>query len=305
MLLERYATYNGSDARTCPATLNCIAWVELGLGVYGIEGGLYSLIRALERVAMRLGVEVRTDTPVRRIDAPDRVRGVVLDDAMIHADAVVCNADIAHLADTLLPGPRSPKRPKTASMSGWTAVFRARSAPDRLAHEVLFPSDYEAEFADIFDHDRPPREPTVYVCAQSRAHGRLAWPDAEPLFVMANAPPEPLSGTRDPSVWTDLRQVVHERLLRSGLVHADDPVIWERSPRGLADTYPGTRGSLYGAASNTRLDAFGRPPNRWTRVPGLYLASGSAHPGGGVPLCAQSGRLAAHAALVDLGIATR
>ena len=37
-------------------------------------------------------------------------------------------------------------------------------------------------------------------------------------------------------------------------------------------------------------------------IGGLYLASGSAHPGGGVPLCAQSGLLAAQAALFDLGI---
>ena len=32
MLLRRYATYNGSDPRQAPATLNCIAHVELSLG---------------------------------------------------------------------------------------------------------------------------------------------------------------------------------------------------------------------------------------------------------------------------------
>jgi 1-hydroxycarotenoid 3,4-desaturase len=32
---------------------------------------------------------------------------------------------------------------------------------------------------------------------------------------------------------------------------------------------------------------------------GLYLAGGSAHPGGGVPMCLQSGRLAAEALLED------
>ena len=37
-------------------------------------------------------------------------------------------------------------------------------------------------------------------------------------------------------------------------------------------------------------------------VRGLYLASGSAHPGGGVPLCLQSGRAAAAALLEDLGL---
>src|SRR5690606_617972 len=40
-LLLRYATYNGSHPWRAPATLNCIAWVELGLGCYGIKGGMF------------------------------------------------------------------------------------------------------------------------------------------------------------------------------------------------------------------------------------------------------------------------
>ena len=50
-LLLRYATYNGSNPYSAPATLNCIAWVELGMGCYGVEGGLYEISRALERDA--------------------------------------------------------------------------------------------------------------------------------------------------------------------------------------------------------------------------------------------------------------
>ena len=41
------------------------------------------------------------------------------------------------------------------------------------------------------------------------------------------------------------------------------------------------------------FSAFRRPPNAVAKLPGLYLASGSAHPGGGMPLCLQSGRQAA------------
>jgi phytoene dehydrogenase-like protein len=47
MLLRRYATYNGSDPRRAPATLNCIAHVELSMGGYGIQGGIHALVDAL------------------------------------------------------------------------------------------------------------------------------------------------------------------------------------------------------------------------------------------------------------------
>ena len=52
-------------------------------------------------------------------------------------------------------------------------------------------------------------------------------------------------------------------------------------------------GSLYGPASNSRLHAFWRQPNRSRRVPGLFFAGGGAHPGGGMPLVTLSGRIAA------------
>ncbi|MGD9028006.1 MAG: CrtD protein, partial [Methyloceanibacter sp.] len=48
---------------------------------------------------------------------------------------------------------------------------------------------------------------------------------------------------------------------------------------------------------------FTRPTAR-TKIPGLYLAGGSAHPGPGVPMAAMSGRLAAASILEDLTSAT-
>jgi phytoene dehydrogenase-like protein len=211
----------------------------------------------------------------------------------------VVNADLAHLLDDLLPARLDPDldHPKTPSMSGWTAVIRARRRPhnQRPPHTVLFPQRYEEEFADIFERDRPPAEPTVYLCAQQKAHRRAGWEDHEPLFVMANAPAEPKDAPRDPAVWASLRETVVDRLRQMNLIDADDVIIWERTPSDLASQFRGTRGSIYGAASNSKFAAFRRAPNRVEGVPGLYLASGSVHPGGGVPLCVQSGKTAAQA----------
>lgn len=49
------------------------------------------------------------------------------------------------------------------------------------------------------------------------------------------------------------------------------------------------------------LSAFYRQPNRCTHYTGLYFCGGSAHPGGGMPLAALSGRHAAEALLEDFG----
>lgn len=305
MLLLRYATYNGSDPRRAPATLNCIAHVELAGGGWGVEGGMMEIARALRRAAERLGVRIHTGTRAERILASGgRVRGVEAGGRSWPADAVVANADAARVLGHLL----SPAlRPRSAggsepSMSGWTAVLRARrreAGAPRVAHTVLFPADYEAEFADLFDRDRPPAEPTVYLCAQEAAHGRRGWAEEEPVFVMANAPAEPADAPRSPEVWDALRGAVLRRLDAAGLRDPDDELVWERTPTDLAAAFPGSRGSIYGAASNSAWAAFRRPANRVRGVHGLYLAGGSAHPGGGVPLCVLSGRAAASALLHD------
>ncbi len=302
-ILMRYATYNGSDVRRAPATLNCIAHVELALGGFGVKGGISALVDALVQTAEDLGVKILYNTPVDRVlTVGKRVVGVFADGRSHSADAVVVNADPAHLsADLLLPGRRDGVRPSPEpSMSGWTGVFAATRTPGRAAHTVVFAPDYEQEFIDLFDHGRPPTSPTVYASAQEVAHHRAGWPEHEPLFTMINLPPTSASQhTRTTIPPGQLAAQARSRLVQAGLLHGGDALVWERDNAGLAARFPGSCGAIYGAASNSPWAAFQRPPNRCRGLPGLYLASGGAHPGGGMPLALQSGRLAAAALCED------
>jgi 1-hydroxycarotenoid 3,4-desaturase len=296
-LLLRFATYNGSNALTCPATLACIVHVELGLGTYGVEGGMYALATGLEGLAKSKGAMFRCQARVSRIVVEGgRARGVLLADGEpLRARAVLANADARHVFGDLLGKDKTHQAP---SMSAWTAVARARRRPERPPHEVLFGAPYEEEFRAIFERQQAPDEPTVYLCAQEKAHARRGWAEHEPVFLMANAP----AGTPDDEA---LGTRACARLRAAGLLEPGDELVWQRAPSGLARAFPGTLGAIYGAASSTALAAFSRPKNRVRELPGLYLASGSVHPGGGVPLCLLSGLYAADAAAKDLGAKVR
>jgi hypothetical protein len=77
-------------------------------------------------------------------------------------------------------------------------------------------------------------------------------------------------------------------------------------PDGFDALFPGTGGALYGKANHGMLGSFSRPGAR-SRLPGLYLAGGSVHPGAGVPMATLSGRLArgSHGVPVRSGVEVR
>lgn len=301
-LLARFATYAGSDARRAPAVLGSIAWVELGLGGFGVRGGIHRLVDRLAAAALRLGVELRYGAPVAGVEvARGQVRGVALRGGeRLDAEAVICNAEARLLFEALLPAGLRRAVAGEPSYSGDCLLLRAPRA-ERPAHDVLLPARYLDEL-EALARGQAPADPTVTVCAPRVAHEAPSWEGADALFCMVNAPAE---GEGRDRTRAGFAAAVRARLATAGIAPADAPAIWQRDAGELSRRFPGSAGSLYGSASHSWRAAFLRPPNRVASVRGLYLASGSAHPGAGLPLVASSGLRAAEALDRDLARSPR
>ena len=63
-------------------------------------------------------------------------------------------------------------------------------------------------------------------------------------------------------------------------------------PRVIESKTLSHNGALYGSSSNHWLSAFLRQPNFSRKIKGLYFVGGSVHPGGGIPLCLLSAKIA-------------
>lgn len=293
VMLDRYATYAGSDPRRAPAALGVIPYVEQTFGAWHIGGGVRGLADALFERCLERGVQFAFETDVTAIlTSVQSVEAVQLADGSTRsADVVVANADASHVYGRLVTDPRA-RRPlqalqrTTPSMAGFAMMLALRGrTPGIQHHNVWFSDDYDAEFDAVFD-GRVAADPTIYACVPDDPLMRPN-SDHEGWSVLVNAPRhDPAHGFdwTSPGVADDYADRVL-RLLAARSSDVADRVLWReiRTPADLARDTRSPGGSIYGTSSNGARAAFLRPANR-SPVPGLFLVGGSAHPGGGLPL---------------------
>jgi phytoene desaturase len=311
MLLDRYATYTGSDPRRAPAALATVPYVEQTFGAWYVTGGLHRLGQALNQRVLDVGGTVRLGADVTKVLVEGgRACGVVADGHRMPADVVVANADATHLYRDLVPDRAADHARRglarcTPSLSGFVLLLALRGrTPGLRHHTVLFPEDYDDEFDSVFGtgrragRPRPAPDPTVYVSAPDDPALRPD-DDHESWFVLVNAPrhtPEDLRAGIDwdrPGLAAEYGDHILGVLARRGL-DVRDRLLWRvvRTPADLERATRSVGGSIYGTSSNGARSAFLRPANR-SPVPGLFLVGGSAHPGGGLPLVGMSAAIVA------------
>ncbi|MFC7532682.1 phytoene desaturase family protein [Actinoplanes sp. GCM10030250] len=296
MLLDRYATYTGTDPRRAPAALAAIPYAELTHGGWYLPGGLGTLAGELHARCVSLGVRLELHSPVARIEADNAVRGVRLTSGdFVPADIVVSNVDAVTLYRDLLPVPNRLTGLADRSLGGFVLLLGVRGDTPELAHHtVFFPPDYDAEFDAIFGsaqrRARPVDDPAIFI---TRAADPLVRPDGcEAWFVLVNAARHGTGWSavdwRRPGLADAYAAHLLTVLARRGLDVRDRLVFTEtRTPADLADATAAPGGAIYGTAGGLL-----RPANRGP-VDGLYLVGGSAHPGGGLPMVTLSAAIVA------------
>ena len=309
-ILDRYATYSGSDPRKAPAVLLSIAFVEEAFGAWHIAGGIGKLSEAIHSRALKLGVVFHLDTRVETIaNDGKKVTGVHLASGeFIASEIVIANADASTVYNSMLskdlPAIKRQRKALSRSQSSVAGFslflgLRPEEGSTKLSHHtVLFPENYEAEFDAIFTNNLPVDEPTIYICAPQDAlmvkdEGHESW------SVLVNAPRH--STTGDGFDWSgssfneDYAAKIISQIEARGIPIRNRLEVLEiRTPLDLQNAVSAPGGSIYGTSSNGARSAFLRAKNTSTLV-GLFCVGGSAHPGGGLPLVGISAEIVANA----------
>jgi phytoene desaturase len=283
LIIERSATYAGADPRRAPAALALAGYVEHAFGGWHVRGGIHAIVRALvdrlERAGGRIRYGVSVDGLLRR---DGRAVRVATADGHVPADWVVWNGDAAALDQRAARAERS--------LSGYVLMLGLRGrTPGLTHHTIVFPRDYDAEFDDVFVYRRPVRDPTLYLSASSLSDPSQAPAGDENWFVLANAP----AGLAQ-AAFAGYDDRLRAQLAASGFDVADRVAISaRRTPTDLERETGAVGGAIYGAAPHGRLGTLRRPGPRVRGMANVLRVGGTAHPGGGLPLVALSGALAA------------
>lgn len=305
-LFNRYATYNGSSPYQTPGIMQMINHLEHGLGTYLPRGGMHEIAASLTRLAEELGVDIQLNSPVEKVHVQGKkCQGIQVQGKALSFDAVVLNADVHYAYKHLIgSGVKRPKKtlaqePSTSALIFYWGIDRSFEQLD--LHNIFFSTDYRKEFDQIRNSEGFWLDPTIYINISSKVEHGDAPDGCENWFVMINVPP---NSTQDwETITLKARETIIARMSQELGVDIEAHIATERvlDPVMIESYTSSAGGALYGTSSNDRMAAFLRHPNKKLGgYKGLYFCGGSAHPGGGVPLCLLSGKLAANWCIEDL-----
>jgi phytoene desaturase len=303
--------YLGLSPYDAPATYSLLQYTELGDGIWFPRGGMYEVSRSLAGIAEGLGVQMRYNAPVARIDvAGGQATGVTLASGeRLTADVVVANADLPYVYDKLLPDDGEARRlagkkfTSSALMYYWGV--RGERSPELLHHNVFLADHrYRESFQNIFDDLTLPQEPSFYVAAPSRTDPSFAPPGGDSVMVLV---PTGHIDEKNPQDWAALRERARAHVLNRlgtiGLTDFNERIETEGffgPPEYLRDLNL-AKGAAFGLSHNFTQVGYLRPHNRHARYRNLFFVGASTHPGTGLPIVLLSARLTTERILAEAG----
>lgn len=307
-ILNYFIKYVGSSPYGSPALMNLLPHIQYDYGLWYVNGGMYGLAQALERLAVELGVVIRLNTEVVEIQHENRRATAVRlgNGEVLAADIVVSNMEVIPAMKELLHSPATElkKMQKFApSCSGLVLHLGVNRLYPQLAHHNFFYSDHPREhFKAIFKSHHLSDDPTIYLVAPCKTDPNQAPAGCEIIKILPHIPHLDPNNPLTPEDYSAFRERVLIKLERMGLTDLRQHIVTEEfwTPHDIQARYYSNQGSIYGVVADRYKNLGFKAPQRSAEFTNLYFVGGSVNPGGGMPMVTLSGQLVRDKILADL-----
>jgi phytoene desaturase len=302
-LLSFPVLFLGALPEKIPALYSLMNYADIKLGTWYPQGGIYTVVDAIYRLAMELGVRFHFGEEVTGIEVEQGVaKSVCTQNRKYTADVVIGAADYHFIEQQLLP-----LRYRTYSMRYWNSRIMAPSCllyyvgvnkrlPALQHHSLFFDVSFDAHAADIYSRPSWPEDPLFYTCCPSRTDATVAPPGCENLFILIPVAAG-LKGD-DEALRQHYFSKVMDRLESHLGERIRDNVVYMKSYAGsnFMEDYNAFKGNAYGLANTLNQTALLKPSIRSRKVSNLFYTGQLTAPGPGMPPALISGEIAAREA---------
>ncbi|WP_159021722.1 NAD(P)/FAD-dependent oxidoreductase [Formosa sp. L2A11] len=295
-ILEFPVLFLGAKPSTTPSFYNFMNYADFKLGTWHPMGGMYEVVRGIEKLALSLGVKFETDSAVSSINLENKkVKSVSTAQQDYPCDILLSGADYHH-TETLLPETfRQYKESywdkKTFAPSALLFFVGFDKPIENVTHHTLFfDTDFEAHAETIYDTKTWPEKPLFYASFPSKTD-TVAAPEGKEagIFLMPIAPD--LEDT--PEIREKYFDTLISRLEKTAGCEVKSHILFKESycVNDFKDDYNSYKGNAYGLANTLLQTHVLRPKLKSKKVDNLYFCGQLTVPGPGVPPSLISGKI--------------
>ncbi len=302
----------GGSPFRAPSIYIMIPYLEKAAGVWYAKGGMYSLVKAFEKVFLEIGGTVRTGSEVKEIVVRDgQARGIVVNGEFHAADAVVCNGDVPFTYKNLINPEHRKKWTDRAigklhiTMSCYLLYIGTKKQYPQLKHHTLILSQrYKELVRDIFDRKVLAEDFSIYLHVPTRTDESMAPPGCESMYLLVPVPH--LGSAID---WSKMAAPFRDKILDFlendfGMTDLREniEVLEMFTPLDFESKLNSHLGNAFAIEPRLTQSAVFRPHNKSEDIERLYFVGAGTHPGGGVPGVLLSAEATAKCVVEDLGL---
>ncbi len=270
-----------------------IHYLERKWGVFFAMGGTGAIVDALERLMVKVGIQIELNCTVERLCIHDRIvtGAVVKGRKRIDADLVVSNVDPNYLFRSMIQKKDQPfslrlKRKLTRLSMGLFVLFfgSTRKYPDVAHHTIWLGPRYKELLEDIFQKKTLAEDFSLYIHRPTATDPSFAPAGMDSFYVLAPVPN--LTADIDwqieaPRLMSRILTALEKNLLPGIRQTLADP-FW-MTPDDFSHDYLSEAGAGFSGSPVLSQSAWFRFHNRAEGIRNLYLTGAGTHPGAGLP----------------------
>lgn len=296
-LLEFPVLFLGAKPGDAPAFYHFMNYADLEKGTWYPEGGMYSVVKGITKLAVELGVNIYTNCNVNKLVVKNNlITAIETSEGLLQADVVVSGADYHHTEQLLDPEYRN------YDNKYWEKRVFAPSAilfflginkkfNDMLHHDLFFDESFDRHAASIYDVPSWPEKPLFYINVASVTDSSAAPDGCEALTILVPLAP----GLNDtPEIREQYFEMLVNRFEEITGEKIRGHIVVKKSYclNDFVNDYNAYKGNAYGLASTFLQTGYFRPKVTSRKIGNLFFCGQLTVPGGGVPPAIISGKIA-------------